>query len=59
MRSCRVTFLRGGGGSNYRFCHQGWVTEAVWQWLKREAGGSERVGHMDSQGETFFKPRRK
>ena len=30
------------------------VTEAVWQWLRREAGGSERVGHIDSQGETFF-----
>ena len=30
------------------------VTEAVWQWLMQEEEGSERDGHIDSQGATFF-----
>ena len=45
--------FEGGGGLQLQILSPG-VTEAVWQWLRREAGGSERVGHIDSQGETFF-----
>ena len=51
-------FVLRGEGLQLQILSPG-VTEAVWQWLRREAGGSERVGHIDSQGETFFKPRRK